>query len=140
MPQIITSVKALLQQDDKFLVLKESLHHGDVWDLPGGKIEYGEEPTEALIREVKEEVDISIEVKRSVGVWWFFSQNNKHQVICHTFLCQPIGDFTIDMSKNPADEHFSEYRWATISELLNDPEILLTDSLKTLLTDFQHQD
>jgi 8-oxo-dGTP diphosphatase len=136
MPKVISSVKALLQFNDRFLILKEPLHHGDVWDLPGGKIEYGEEPTQALIRELKEEVDIDIEIIKSVGVWWFFSQNSKHQVICHTFFCQPIGEFVIDMSKNPADEHFSEYRWLTIPEILNNPEIQLSESLKKLLIEF----
>jgi len=136
MPQVISSVKALLKYDNKYLILKEPLHHGDIWDLPGGKIEYGEEPVDALVREVKEEVGIPIKVIKSVGVWWFYSQNSKHQVICHTFLCEPMGEFTIDMSKNPADEHFSEYRWLDINGILNNSEIKLTNSLRKLLAEF----
>jgi 8-oxo-dGTP diphosphatase len=139
MSQIISSVKALLQHNDKFLLLKETMHHGDIWDLPGGKIEYGEEPTQALVREVREEVDISIQVLKSIGIWWFYSQNSKHQVICHTFLCKPASTFIIDMSKNPADEHFSEFRWATIPEILDDPEIIVTDSLRSLLVEFNKE-
>lgn len=140
MPQVISSVKALLRHQNKFLVLKETLHKGDVWDLPGGKIEYGESPQQALHREVKEELDLSITIKRSVGVWYFFSQNSKHQVICHTFLCEPIGEVKIDTSKNPADEHFTELLWLTAKEILQSADIMITDSLRELIETFVTDD
>jgi 8-oxo-dGTP diphosphatase len=135
MPHVIASVKALINNNGKYLFLREPLHHGDIWDLPGGKIEYGEEPEDTLVREIKEEVDIDVRITKPVGVWWFYSQNSKHQVICSTFLCEPVDEnITIDFSKNPADEHFTEYRWLSASEALNSPDITLTASLKKLLT------
>jgi len=137
MPHVISSVKALIQNEDKFLFLKESLHHSDVWDLPGGKIEYGEEPTQALLREVKEETCLDVKILKPVGLWWFFSTENKHQVICHTFLCQPVGKIEIDFSKNPADEHHTEYRWLTIEEVLASQEVKVHDSLIKLLSELQ---
>jgi len=136
MPKVIASVKALLQHNGRFLVMKEELHKGDIWDLPGGKIQYGESPKEALHREVKEELDIEIEIVKSVGVWFFYSQNSKHQVICHTFLCKPLGNFTIDTSKNPADEHFAELKWLTAQEILDSDEVTFTESFRELLKDF----
>jgi 8-oxo-dGTP pyrophosphatase MutT (NUDIX family) len=133
MPRVISSVKALINNRETYLFLREPVHHGDIWDLPGGKIEYGEEPEQALIREVKEEVNIDITVDKSIGVWWFYSRNSKHQVICHTFLCNLVNGINIDLTKNPADEHFIEYRWLSFEDVLHDPKIKLTDSLRTLL-------
>lgn len=39
----------------------------DMWEFPGGKIESGETPQEAIKREIKEELNVDIEVGPQVG-------------------------------------------------------------------------
>ena len=50
---------------DKNKILATQRGYGDFkggWEFPGGKIEPGEIPQEALMREIKEELDIEIQV------------------------------------------------------------------------------
>lgn len=46
------------------LVRKKSGPYLGLWDLPGGKIEFGESPEEALNREVREEAGLSYSQSR----------------------------------------------------------------------------
>jgi 8-oxo-dGTP diphosphatase len=57
-------VAALLVRDGRVLLCHRAAGrrwYPDVWDLPGGHVERGEEPIEALARELEEEVGIQIE-------------------------------------------------------------------------------
>lgn len=61
-------VAGILHQGDRFLVCQR---RGDgpfphKWEFPGGKIESGEDAREALRRELKEELDITVEKAREV--------------------------------------------------------------------------
>ena len=133
MLKVIASVKALIAQKGKILLVYEKLRKNGTWDLPGGKIEYGETPHEALNREIREELNISIEIKNPLGVYWFYTEHNKHEVICSTFLCTGVEGSVIDISKNPADENITEYKWVTKKDILEKRVEPITESLVKLL-------
>ena len=57
-------VVALALHDDRgrWLMHRRPLHkhHGGLWEFPGGKVEPGERPREALVREIQEELGLSL--------------------------------------------------------------------------------
>jgi ADP-ribose pyrophosphatase YjhB (NUDIX family) len=55
--------------DKKGRVLLSHRKDLDIWALPGGHVEDGELPTEAAIRETKEETGLKIKIKGLVGVY-----------------------------------------------------------------------
>lgn len=57
----IRVVAAVIKADDKIFVTQRGYgDFKDKWEFPGGKIEEGESPEEALAREIKEELDTDI--------------------------------------------------------------------------------
>jgi ADP-ribose pyrophosphatase YjhB (NUDIX family) len=55
--------------DKKGRVLLSHRRDLDIWTLPGGHVEEGELPTEAAIRETKEETGLKIKIKGLVGIY-----------------------------------------------------------------------
>jgi len=55
--------------DKKDRVLLSHRRDLDLWNLPGGRVENGELPTEAAIRETREETGLKIKIKDLVGVY-----------------------------------------------------------------------
>ena len=61
---MVEVVAALLWKDGKFMICKRPPHkaRGLLWEFVGGKVESGETREEALIRECREELDVTLEV------------------------------------------------------------------------------
>lgn len=60
----IKVVAAIIIHENKIFATQRGYgEFKDGWEFPGGKVESGETPQEALVREIKEELDIEIEVK-----------------------------------------------------------------------------
>jgi ADP-ribose pyrophosphatase YjhB (NUDIX family) len=60
----------------------------DAWNLPGGGVERGELPTEAVLREVKEETGLEADIERLLGV---YGKVNKPNELVFSFLCRVTG-------------------------------------------------
>ncbi len=61
---MIQVVAALIWQDEKFMICQRPAHkaRGLLWEFVGGKVEAGETKQEALVRECREELDVTVQV------------------------------------------------------------------------------
>lgn len=55
---------AVIHRDGRLLIARRAVggRHPLLWEFPGGKVEPGESPSECLVREMKEEMGIDVEV------------------------------------------------------------------------------
>jgi 8-oxo-dGTP pyrophosphatase MutT (NUDIX family) len=72
------SCKLLIRSDMKLLVVQESQGW---WGLPGGGIDYGESPLDCIVRELHEELALSIDIDHISDTPWLVSNQSKLQGI-----------------------------------------------------------
>ena len=84
---------AILPRDGKVLVTYQGAPHEE-FQLPGGGIDPGEGPLEALHREVLEETGYRIAAPRKIGVFRRFVYMPDYgfyaEKVCHIYLARPV--------------------------------------------------
>jgi 8-oxo-dGTP diphosphatase len=60
---LLVAAAALFDSSGRVLITQRPAHKqlGGLWEFPGGKVELGEAPEQALVRELKEELDLTVE-------------------------------------------------------------------------------
>ncbi|MBS0604931.1 MAG: NUDIX hydrolase [Verrucomicrobia bacterium] len=120
-PQIEVS-GCYCEHDGKVLFLLRSPEkpQGNTWCVPGGKLEKGETPTMAIVREVKEETGIDIYNQSLVYCREVYVRFPGRDLTLHIFRCH-LNEMPEYLDIAP-DEH-STYRWVTIDQALLMPLI-----------------
>lgn len=110
---MIEVVAAVIENENgEILIAKRNLnkHQGGHWEFPGGKVEKSETNENAIIREIKEELNIDIEVKKYIGCKTHIYPEKKVEI--SLFRCVwRSGEFKLL-------EH-EDYAWVTNENILD---------------------
>lgn len=100
-------------QTNKYLLLKRIAARGSSWECVTGRLEQGESYTDALHREVLEELGATVQIDFLIGTTHFYrgEQVVDNEMVGVHFGCSLANPTTIRLS----DEH-DAYQWVTAAE------------------------
>lgn len=107
----IVTAAAMVRDEKVLIAQREAGSHMEYrWEFPGGKLEHGETPEECIIREIKEELDMDIEVLDIYKVVKFAYKEKDILLLC--YLCRIIGGEGKALECN-------DFKWVNREELVN---------------------
>jgi len=105
----IEVVAAIVCKEDRIFATQRGYGEWkDWWEFPGGKMEVGETPEDALVREIREELSAEISVGELLTTVEY--DYPKFHLTMHCFLCTLVGD-ALHLNEHEAA------RWLTKDEL-----------------------
>jgi 8-oxo-dGTP diphosphatase len=112
----IVVVAAVLVEPERGVLLSQrraGTHLAGAWEFPGGKVEPGEDPRAALVRELREELGIETEIGAPVEVT-FHAYSEKSVLLLFFEATRAPG------SPEPRAIEVADIRWARAHELSDD--------------------
>ena len=82
-------VCGIIRDDKGYLIARrKSKVHNDIWEFPGGKVEANETQEEAIIRELKEELNLTCKVESYLTS--IVDQRSDLCIHVHAYICEKV--------------------------------------------------
>lgn len=114
----VTIAIGIVEHEGRFLILRRldiNPMWNHKWEFPGGKIEFGETPEQACVREVKEETGLDINNLELLGLhtdyWHLPDKEIQVQLVIYR-AAYVSGEVKLDPNED------DEYKWVTLDEYL----------------------
>ena len=92
--RFIVAVAFLVERDGRLLMIRRSAdrdHAPGEWECGSGRLEAGEEPEAAVVREAREETGLEVEVIGPVGAFHYYRGPEREEAVCIAYHCRAIG-------------------------------------------------
>lgn len=124
------AVRAIIHKDGKTLLLRRASGRETIlgrYELPGGKLEYGEQPEDALGRYLKDDAGLTVRTTQLFDVLSYIDHDNRDMqyVIILYLVSLDHDDVKIILNQN-----YDHYLWEKLSSIHQEE---LTESAKLLL-------
>ena len=120
---------AIILKDNRIFVTQRGYGEWkDWWEFPGGKIESGETPENALKREIREELSVEISVDEFFCTVEY--EYPKFHLTMHCYLCSLLSD-ALHLNEHEAAKWLSKEELDTVKWLPADQSII--DGLENIL-------
>ena len=110
-------VGAIIRDDTGKVLLckrgKDARNESGAWEFPGGAVEFGDTLAQTIIREIKEELDIEIEIIEQLTAQDHLIPQEKQHWVTTPFFCKILSGTTRIMEPNKCDE----VGWFTLKEI-----------------------
>ena len=118
----IEVVAAIIRKENRIFATQRGYGQWkDYWEFPGGKVEAGEMPVQALHREIREELDTQIRVdKYLTTIEWDYPQ---FHLVMHCYMCSLVID-TLHLMEHEAARWLSKEELGSVNWLPADDQLL----------------
>ncbi|MFN3700429.1 MAG: 8-oxo-dGTP diphosphatase MutT [Alphaproteobacteria bacterium] len=132
MPVVLVAAAALIDSDGRVLIAQrpEGKSMAGLWEFPGGKVEAGETPEYALMRELEEELGVETRPCCFSAVAFASHRYDDFHLLMPLFVCRVWRGF-------PSSKEHKALKWVRVNELYDYPmpaaDLPLISALRVML-------
>lgn len=122
------ATRAIIRKDDKTLLLRRASGRATIlgkYELPGGRVEYGEQPEDALARYLRQDTGLTVKSAHLFDVVTYVDHDDRDIQYALVLFVVSIEDASVNLS-----QAYDHYVWKKLSDTHQED---LTESTKLLL-------